>query len=134
MGYDEAMQIIDKLKRIFSASSLFGKEKDKSFRSSLDTIYQTFDGKELYPGIELKAAHLLYFIVKNHSFVDGNKRIAASIFLWFLERNQLLYTFEGKKRIADNTLVALTLMIAQSDPKEKEIIIRVIVHLINKKN
>ncbi len=100
----------------------------------MDTIYQTFDGRELYPSIEEKAANLLYFIVKNHSFVDGNKRIAAFIFIWFLEKNGLLYRDDGTKRIADNALVALTLMIAVSKPEEKETIIKVIVNLINIRN
>jgi len=118
----------------FGDSALFGREKDNSFRSSLDTLYQTFDGKDLYPSIEEKAAHLLYFIVKNHSFVDGNKRIAAAIFTWFLERNGLLYRTDGTKRIADNALIALTLMIAMSDPKEKDVIAKIIINLINKDN
>ncbi|MHB1191225.1 MAG: RhuM family protein, partial [Armatimonadota bacterium] len=98
---------------------LFGLEKDASFKSSLSTIYQTFDGKDLYPSIEEKAAHLLYFIVKNHSFTDGNKRIAAAIFLWFLDANGLLYAGDGRKRIGDNALVALTLMIAESKSQHK---------------
>jgi death-on-curing family protein len=132
--YEEAIQAINRLRETYSASELFGKEKDQSFRSSLDTIYQTFDGRELYPSIEEKAAHLLYFIVKNHSFVDGNKRIAAFIFIWFLEKNGLLYRDDGTKRIADNALVALTLMIAVSRPEEKETIIKVIVNLINIRN
>jgi death-on-curing family protein len=132
--YEEAIQAINRLRETYTASELFGKEKDQSFRSSLDTIYQTFDGRELYSSIEEKAAHLLYFIVKNHSFVDGNKRIAAFIFIWFLEKNGLLYRDDGTKRIADNALVALTLMIAVSKPEEKETIIKVIVNLINIKN
>jgi prophage maintenance system killer protein len=113
---------------------LFGKEKDKSFRSSLGAIHQTFGGKELYPSIEEKAAHLLYFVVKNHSFVDGNKRIGAFLFVWFLDRSGILYAPNGGKRIGDNALVALTLMIAESRPKDKDIIIKVIVNLINKDN
>ena len=98
------------------------------------TIYQTFNGIDLYPSIEEKAANLLYFIVKNHSFSDGNKRIAAFLFLYFLKKNKLLYTETGKKRIADNALAALTLMTAVSKPEEKETIVKVIVNLINKKN
>ena len=107
-------------------------EKDQSFKGTIGAIYQTFDGKELYPSIEEKAAHLLYSTIKNHSFIDGNKRIAAAIFLWFLELNNYLYSKNGTKRIPDNALVALCLLIAESDPKEKEMIVRVIVNLINK--
>jgi prophage maintenance system killer protein len=134
ISYSEAMQAIQKLRGQLSNADLFGREKDQSFRTSLDTIYQTFDGKDLYPSIEEKAAHLLYFVVKNHSFVDGNKRIAAAIFTWFMEKNGLLYSVDGMKRIADNALVALTLMIALSDPKDKDTIIKVIISLINKHN
>ena len=134
VSYDEAMHAIQKLRGQLNNADLFGREKDQSFRTSLDTIYQTFDGKDLYPSIEEKAAHLLYFVVKNHSFVDGNKRIAAAIFTWFMEKNRLLYNAAGMKRIADNALVALTLMIALSDPKDKDIIIKVIINLINKHN
>lgn len=132
--YEDAIDLINNLKAKFGGSSLFGKEKDKSFRSTLATIYQTFDGKELYPSLEEKAANLLYLAIKNHSFVDGNKRIAASLFLMFLTKNKFLYSSTGVKRIADNALVALCLMIAESNPKEKDIIIKVIVNLINKKN
>jgi len=132
--YEEAKGAIKIMQGRLSDSTLFGREKDNSFSSSLDTIYQTFDGKDLCPSIEEKAAHLLYFIVKNHSFVDGNKRIAAAIFTWFLERNDLLYKSDGTKRLADNALVALTLMIAMSDPREKDIITKIIVNLINKDN
>jgi len=134
ISYEEAKSAIKTMQGKLSDSILFGREKDNSFSSSLDTICQTFDGKDLYPSIEEKAAHLLYFIVKNHSFVDGNKRIAAAIFTWFLDRNGLLYKSDGTKRIADNALVALTLMIAMSDPKEKDVITKIIVNLINKDN
>ena len=134
ISYEEAKGAIKIMQGRLSDSTLFGREKDNSFSSSLNTIYQTFDGKDLCPSIEEKAAHLLYFIVKNHSFVDGNKRIAAAIFTWFLERNGLLYKSDGTKRLADNALVALTLMIAMSDPKEKDIITKIIVNLINKDN
>lgn len=123
--YEEAKGAIKIMQGRLSDSTLFGRKKDNSFSSSLDTIYQTFDGKDLCPSIEEKAAHLFYFIVKNHSFVDGNKRIAAAIFTWFLERNGLLYKSDGTKRLADNALVALTLMIAMSDPKEKNIIAKI---------
>ncbi len=134
ISYEEAKGAIKIMQGRLSDSTLFGREKDNSFSSSLNTIYQTFDGKDLCPSIEEKAAHLLYFIVKNHSFVDGNKRIAAAIFTWFLERNGLLYKSDGTKRLADNALVALTLMIAMSDPKEKDIITKIVVNLINKDN
>ena len=113
---------------------MFGREKDNSFQSSVSTIYQTFDGKDLYPSIEEKAANLLYLITKNHSFSDGNKRIAAFLFLYFMERNGILYNEIGEKRIDDNALVALTLMIAVSKTEEKGTIIKIIVNLINKRN
>ncbi len=122
------------VKETFGNSELFGNEKDNSFKSSISTIYQTFEGVDLYPSVEEKAANLLYFIVKNHSFTNGNKRIAAFLFLYFLEKNKLLFTETGNKRIADNALVALTLMIAVSKPEEKETMIKVIVNLINRNN
>ena len=100
--YEEAMDAIAVLKKMFNDSDIFGTEKDASFKSSLGQIYQTFDGKELYPTAEIKAATLLYLVVKNHSFVDGNKRIAAFVFLWFLSRNNLLYKPDGSKNIADS--------------------------------
>jgi len=132
--YESAKKVVQRMKEKFGGSKLFGKEKDKSFKGTIGAIYQTFDKKELYPSIEEKAAHLLYFTIKNHSFIDGNKRIAAAIFLWFLEMNNYLYSKDGTKRIPDNALVALCLLIAESDPKEKEMIARVIVNLINKRN
>jgi len=132
--YESAKKVINKMKEKFGGSSLFGKEKDKSFKGTVGSIYQTFGKKELYPSIEEKAAHLLYFIIKNHSFIDGNKRIAAAMFLWFMEMNNYLYTKGGNKRIADNALVALCLLIAESNPKEKDMIVKVIVNLINKMN
>ena len=131
--YKEATQKISELRKIYGNSQLFGKEKDNSFKSSISTIYQTFDKKDLYPSIEEKAANLLYLVTKNHSFVDGNKRIAAFLFLYFLEKNKLLFRENGEKRIPDNALVALTLMIAVSQPSEKDTMIKVIVNLINKK-
>ena len=134
LTYSESIQQIKVAKKEHGNSELFGKEKDESFNSSLATIYQTFDGVDLYPSVEEKAANLLYFIIKNHSFVDGNKRIAALLFLYFLERNGILFDIHGNKRIADNSLVALTLMIAISKPDEKNTMIKVIVSLINKKN
>ena len=134
LSYEVAVKAVRELKKKFGGSSLFGAMRDQSFKSSIASIYQTFGGKDLYPSVEEKAANLLYFIVKNHSFVDGNKRIAASIFLWFLEKNGLLYKEDGAKRIADNALVALTLMIAESDPSERDVIITLVVNLINKNN
>ncbi len=134
LTYDEAINQIKLAKRAHGNSELFGREKDESFRSSISTIYQTFDGNDLYPSIEEKAANLLYLITKNHSFSDGNKRIAVFLFLFFLENNGILYDENQNKRIADNTLVALTLMIAVSKPEEKDIMTKVIVNLINKKN
>ncbi len=133
-SYDSAMQIIQTLKEKFGGSDLFAKEKDGSFRSSIGQIYQTWDGRDLYPSVEEKAAMLLYLVVKNHSFVDGNKRIAASLFLWFLQRNGILYNADGSKRISDGALVAMTLMIAESRADEKDTIIKVVVNLINKNN
>lgn len=132
--YDEAIQQIQLWRERERLSDLFGNEKDESFKSSLETIYQTFGGGELYPSIEEKAANLLYFIVKNHSFTDGNKRIAAAIFVWFLERHDYLYSADGEKRIADNALVAFTLLIAESKPEEKDTIVKVIINLINGNN
>lgn len=134
LTYEEAIDQINKARAKLKSGDLFGKEKDESFKSSISTIYQSFDGRDLYPSIEEKAANLLYFITKNHSFVDGNKRIAAMMFLYFLERNNILYASSGEKRIADNALVALTLMIAVSKPEEKDTIVTVIVNLINKSN
>ncbi|MCQ2261253.1 MAG: virulence protein RhuM/Fic/DOC family protein [Bacteroidales bacterium] len=132
--YENAMEAINRLKPKFGGSALFANEKDDSFKSSIGQIYQTFGGVELYPSVEEKAATLLYLVVKNHSFSDGNKRIAAMLFLWFMDRNKVLYAADGHKRIADNTLVALTLMIAESRPEEKDIIIRLVVNLINQNN
>lgn len=132
--YDEAMKAIRSLRQKFGGSALFGNEKDESFQGSLAAIYQTFDGRYLYNSVEEKAANLLYFVIKNHSFSDGNKRIAAFLFVWFLERNGILYKADGSKRIADNALVALTLMIAESKPQEKDMMVKVIVNLINIKN
>jgi prophage maintenance system killer protein len=133
-SYEDAIQAIQGLRDKFGGSSLFGNEKDESFKSSMAAIYQSFGGTDLYPSIEEKAAHLLYFVVKNHSFSDGNKRIAAFLFVWFLEKNQLLYRKDGSKRLADNALVALTLMIAESKPDERDIMVQVVVNLINSRN
>ena len=132
--YENAMAQINRLKNRFGGSALFGNEKDDSFKSSIGQIYQTFGGQELYPSVEEKAAMLLYLVTKNHSFSDGNKRIAATLFLWFLNNNKVLYNPDHSKRIADNTLVALTLMIAESRTEEKDIMVKVVVNLINKNN
>ena len=132
--YDNAMEAINALKEKFGGSKWFANEKDDSFKSSIGQIYQTFGGEELYPSVEEKAAMLLYLVVKNHSFSDGNKRIAAMLFLWFLNNNRVLYAEDGHKRIADNTLVALTLMIAESRTEEKDVMVKVVVNLINREN
>ena len=134
LTYKESMKQILTAKKAHGNSDLFGHEKDDSFKSSISTIYQTFGGQDLYPSIEEKAANLLYFITKNHSFSDGNKRIAAFLFLYYLERNEILFDKNGNKRIADNTLVALTLMIAVSKPDEKDTMTKVVVNLINRNN
>ena len=132
--YEHAMHEIEILREKFGGSALFGNEKDESFKSSIGQIYQTFGGVELYPSVEEKAAMLLYLVTKNHSFSDGNKRIAATLFLWFMNNNGILYHKNGSKRIADNTLVALTLMIAESRTEEKDVMVKVVVNLINKNN
>ena len=133
-SYENAMEAINGLREKFGDSLLFGNEKDNSFKSSIGQIYQTFGGEELYPSVEEKAAMLLYLVTKNHSFSDGNKRIAATLFLWFLNNNRILYHPDGSKRIADSTLVALTLMIAESRTEEKDVMVKVVVNLINKNN
>lgn len=132
--YENAMEAIGFLRDKFGSGGLFGNEKDQSFKSSIATIYQTFGGNELYPSVEEKASMLLYLVTKNHSFSDGNKRIAAFLFLWFLENNNMLYKPDGTRLIENNTLVALTLMIAESRAEEKDIMVKVIVNLINKNN
>lgn len=132
--YEGAMQAIEELKEKFGGSQWFAHEKDDSFKSSIGQIYQTFGGQDLYPSVEEKAAMLLFLVTKNHSFSDGNKRIAATLFLWFMAGNGILYNPDGSKRIADNTLVALTLMIAESRTEEKDIMVKVVVNLINKNN
>ena len=132
--YEGAMREIERLRERFGGSVLFGNEKDDSFKSSIGQIYQTFGGEELYPSVEEKAAMLLYLVTKNHSFSDGNKRIAATLFLWFLNGNNILYNADGSKRLADSTLVALTLMIAESKTEEMDVMVKVVVNLINKNN
>ncbi|CAM3307793.1 virulence protein RhuM/Fic/DOC family protein [Aequorivita lipolytica] len=133
IDYIEAIKAIEQLRKKFGGSSLFGNEKDQSFKSSIAVIDQTFDGKDLYPSLEEKAANLLYLVVKNHSFTDGNKRIAAWLFVWYLAKNNFLYNEDGTKKIVNNTLVALTLMIAESNPAEKEMMISVVMNLMNSK-
>ncbi|MDP2683152.1 MAG: RhuM family protein [Deltaproteobacteria bacterium] len=128
--YEEAKIIIATMRNKFRDSALVGQEKDASFRSSIGTIYQTFGGKDVYPTVEEKAAHLLYFVTKNHSFVDGNKRIAAALFICFLQKNDLLIRADGSRRIDDNALVALTLMIAASKAADKDIMIKVLLNLL----
>lgn len=130
LTYEEARKIVESMKIKFKSSSFFGQEKDKSFESSVNSIYQTFDGNDVYPTIEEKAANLLYFIVKNHSFVDGNKRIAAAIFICFLQKNGILLRKDRTYRIDNNSLVALTLMIAMSKSLEKDVMIKVILNLL----
>ena len=132
--YENAMAEIRRLHDKFGGSQWFGNEKDDSFKSSIGQIYQTFGGEELYPSAEEKAAMLLYLVTKNHSFSDGNKRIAATLFLWFMNNNGILYRPDGTKRLADNTLVALTLMIAESRTEEKDVMVKVVVNLINQRN
>ncbi len=132
LDYGQGVSIVQSMKTEFQG--LFGLEKDQGFKSALGAIYQTFGGKELYPSAEEKAANLLYFIVKNHAFSDGNKRIAAALFIYFLAGNAILYRNDGSKRLADNALVALTLLIAESKPEEKDTIVKVIVNLINQNN
>ena len=128
LTYEECMDVISQM-RFGAESDLFGKEKDDSFRGSIGNIYQSFAGQELYPSLEEKAAHLLYFVTKNHSFLDGNKRIAATMFLYFLDKNGVLFP-NGEKLIDDHTLVALTIMIAESKPEEKDMMITVIMNCL----
>ena len=134
ISYQEAKVAIEELRIKFGGSLLFGNEKDDSFKSSMSTINQTFDCKELYPSIEEKAAHLLYFVVKNHSFTDGNKRIAAWLFVWYLAKNNYLLNSKGIPKVANNALAAITLMVALSKPEEKDLMILVIVNSINRAN
>jgi prophage maintenance system killer protein len=132
LTYEAAMEIVAAMQPGFGG--LFGLEKDQGFKSALGAVYQTFGGEELYPSIEEKAANLLYFVVKNHAFSDGNKRIAAALFIAFLAGNKVLYRQDGSKRIADNALVAITLMIAESNPADKVTMVKLIVNLINSRN
>ncbi len=130
LTYEKARAIIEMIKEKFKDLDLVGQEKDSSFKSSIGAIYQTFDGKDVYPTIQEKAAHLLYFVVKNHSFVDGNKRIAAALFVCFLEKCGILHKKDGSRAIDDSALVGLTLMVASSCPKEKSMMIKVILNLL----
>jgi prophage maintenance system killer protein len=136
LTYEAAISAIARMAEIMgsAADGLFGREKDKGLASAIGAVYQTFNGHDLYPSTEEKGAHLLYFVVKNHAFVDGNKRIAAFLFIWFLSESNLLYRKDGSKRLADNALVALTLLIAESKPVEMDAICKVIVNLINREN
>ncbi|UOQ67460.1 virulence protein RhuM/Fic/DOC family protein [Hymenobacter volaticus] len=134
LTYEAGLEAVEGLRTQFGGSALFGREKDASFQSSVRTIYQSFDGEDLYPSVEEKAANLLYFVVKNHSFSDGNKRIAAFLFVWFLDRNHCLYKPDGSRRLADNALVALTLLIAESKPEDKDTMVTLVVNLINQEN
>lgn len=127
--YKECLDIV-KRSKFTGKNDKFGKERDKSFDSSISTIYQTYDGKELYPTLEQKAAMLLYLVTKNHSFIDGNKRIASTVFLYFIDRNKSLFV-DGRKRISDETLATLTILIAASNPKDKDIIINLILAILN---
>ena len=128
--YEGAMKVLEELREKFGGNDLFANQKDDSFKSSIGQIYQTFDGQELYPTVEEKAAMLLYLVTKNHSFSDGNKRIAATLFLWFMNENGILYDDMHNKRIDDATLVALTLLIAESRLEEKDTMVKVVVNLI----
>ena len=130
LTYEECRRVIDQM-RFGNESDLFGREKDDSFKGSIGNIYQSFGGQEVYPSLEEKAANLLYFVTKNHSFLDGNKRIAATMFLYFLDRNGILYDKDGNKTLDDHTLVALTIMIAESRPDEKEMMVSVIMNCLD---
>jgi death-on-curing family protein len=130
LGHEEALRIVAQLRARFAASDVFGVEKDEGLASALGAVMQTFDGRDLYVGLEEKAAQLLYLLVKNHAFVDGNKRIAAALFLWFLERNGALLRADGTPRISDGALVALTLMIAESRPQERDVLVRIVMQLM----
>jgi death-on-curing family protein len=135
INYNEAYNAIEELKRQLiekkEASDLFGRQRDESFKGILQSIVQTFGGEYVYPGIEEQAAHLLYFVIKNHSFADGNKRIGAFLFVWFLHLNKHLLRKENELKINDNALVALALLVAQSDPSDKELMIKLVINLIN---
>jgi prophage maintenance system killer protein/transcriptional regulator with XRE-family HTH domain len=130
VDYEEAVRIVGRLRERYGAGDLFGREKDNSLQSALGAVVQSFGGRDVYPTLEEKAANLLYFLVKNHPFVDGNKRIGAALFLWFMDKNGALCRADGSKRLADTALVAMVLLIAESKPSEKDLLCRVLVHLI----
>ncbi|MBA4365784.1 MAG: cytochrome C biogenesis protein CycH [Coprothermobacter sp.] len=133
LKYNEAVRIVQHLRRRFGGSELFGREKDNSLQSALGAVMQTWDGTDLYPGVEAKAANLLYLVVKNHAFFDGNKRIGAALFLWFLDKNYALYDASGERRFSDAALVATTLLIAESKPDEKDVIVRIVTNLLTER-
>ena len=130
LSYEEALRIVERLRERYGSSAVFGVEKDKGLASTLGAVMQTADGKDVYPSLEEKAAHLFYLLIKNHPFTDGNKRIAAALFLWFLERNGILGGAVGGRLISNAALVALTLMIAESRPQEKDVLVRIVTHLL----
>ena len=132
LTYEETLKVVDHLRARFGGGGLFGLEKDSGLRSALGAIMQTFDGRDLYPTLEENAAHLLYFVVKSHPFVDGNKRIGAALFLWFLEVNDALLDSGGAWRVSEAALVALTLLMAESKSEEKDIILRIVTHLLRR--
>jgi prophage maintenance system killer protein len=134
IDYAGACEAIERLGEELGASELFGNEKDDLFKGALDEIYQSFDDKPLYPSVEEKAANLLYYVVKNHSFSDGNKRIGALLFVWFLAKNGILYGADGEKRFENNALVAIVMLIAQSKTDQKEAIVDLVVRLIDGEN
>jgi prophage maintenance system killer protein len=133
LKYNEAVRIVQHLRSRFGGSELFGREKDSSLQSALGAVMQTWDGTDLYPGVEAKAANLLYLVVKNHAFVDGNKRIGAALFLWFLDKNNALYDASGERRFSDAALVATTLLIAESKPDEKDVIVCIVTNLLTER-
>ena len=133
LKYNEAVRIVKHLRGRFGSSELFGREKDNSLQSALGAVMQTWDGTDLYPGVEAKAANLLYLVVKNHAFFDGNKRIGAALFLWFLDKNNALYGASGERRFSDAALVATTLLIAESKPDEKDVIVRIVTNLLTER-
>jgi len=133
LGREEALRIVDRLRERFGAGTLVGRLRGDGLDSALGAVMQSFDGQDLYPSLEEKAAHLLYFLVKNHPFVDGNKRIGAALFLWFLEKNGALAGRDGERRLSDAALVALTLLIAESPPAEREVVVRIVTHLLQER-
>ena len=133
LKYNEAVRIVQHLRSRFGGSELFGREKDSSLQSALGAVMQTWDGTDLYPGVEAKAANLLYLVVKNHAFFDGNKRIGAALFLWFLDKNNALYETSGERRFSDAALVATTLLIAESKPVEKDVIVCIVTNLLTER-